>query len=102
LHVVAIRFSKHLPTPVGAFFVSIPFLETGNHRMSVRLLSIIHATRKTINRLTDACRKNSRVYREHPKAVAKSNRSAKRLLNILTDLEYAAESSSDRIYFPPS
>jgi hypothetical protein len=69
--------------------------------MSVRLLSIIHATQKTINRLTDACRKDSRVYRQNPKAAAKSNRNAKRLLNALADLEYAAESSSDRIYFPP-
>jgi|HubBroStandDraft_4_1064222.scaffolds.fasta_scaffold692402_1 hypothetical protein len=70
--------------------------------MSARLLSIIRATHKAINRLTDACRKDQPVYRQNRKAAAKSNRSAKRLLNALNDLEYAVESSSDRIYFPSS
>jgi hypothetical protein len=70
--------------------------------MNARLLKTVAAAQKAVNRVLDTCRKDGQVYRRNPKVAAQVNRTSKWLLNALNDLQYAVESSSDRIYFPPS
>jgi hypothetical protein len=68
--------------------------------MNAQLLKAIGAAQKAVNRMLDACRKDGPVYRRNPKVAAQVNRTSKWLLNALNNLQYAAESASDRIHFP--